>query len=162
MVTEKQGSERRVIGWREWVGLPELGIGRVKAKIDTGARSSVLHAFDIVKVERRGRTFVEFKVHPVQRSARETVDARAELADERWVRNSGGRRELRPVIVTTLRLHEEEWPIELTLAGRDVMGFRMLLGRQAVRRKFLVDPGRSYLRAPRLRKKKTKRRDEEG
>ena len=134
-----------VIGWREWVGLPELGIDAVKAKVDTGARSSALHAFDVKVFERDSLWLVRFKVHPLQRDSRRMVALVAELFDERQVRNPGGRLELRPVIQTAVELMGQRWPIELTLTNRDAMGFRMLLGRRAVRGKFAIDSGRSFL-----------------
>lgn len=133
------------IGWREWLALPDLHIGAVKAKVDTGARSSALHAFDIEPFELDGRPMVRFSVHPWQHNISQTVVAEAELIGERLVRNSGGLETLRPVIVTSARLFGECWPIEVTLIGRDAMGFRLLLGREAVRRRFLVDPARSFL-----------------
>jgi hypothetical protein len=142
-VTRK--SRRPAIGWREWAAMPELGIPRIKIKVDTGARSSALHAFEVRKLRREGAVWVQFKVHPLQRNAVRTVEAAAPIVDERWVRSSSGRLTLRPVIETTVVLGEESWPIELTLVRRDLMGFRMLLGRQAVRRRFVVDPGRSFL-----------------
>jgi hypothetical protein len=134
-----------IIGWREQVALPELGIFDVKAKVDTGARSSALHAFDIEIFEHDGKTIVGFKVHPYQRDNHRTIIAQAELLDQRQVRNSGGQTQLRPVIQTPVELGNETFPIELTLTNRDVMGFRMLLGRQAVRGRFLVDAGQSFL-----------------
>ena len=137
-----------VIGWREWVSLPDLGVVEVKAKIDTGARSSALHAFDIEPFERDGQKMVRFKVHPYQRDSHHVITTEAILLDERHVRNSGGHAELRPVICTLLNVDGELWPIELTLTHRDVMGFRMLLGRQAIRERFLVDAGRSYVQSP--------------
>jgi len=127
--------------------LPELGVTSVKAKIDTGARSSALHAFDIEFFERGGVAFVRFKVHPAQRSKKKTITVEAELLDKRPVRSSSGETELRPVIETMVAAGSQQWPIELTLTNRDVMGFRMLLGRQAVRSRFLVDSGRSYLQS---------------
>jgi hypothetical protein len=135
------------IGWREWVSLPELGISSIKAKVDTGARSSSLHAYDVQTYERDGRSRVRFKVHPIQRNTATTIEADLELLDTRLVRNpgGGGREEHRPVILTDIEIGGERWPIELTLTRRDAMGFRMLLGRQAVRGRFLVDPGRSFL-----------------
>lgn len=133
-----------VVGWREWVGLPDLGIDWVKAKVDTGARSSSLHAYDLELVRRRGVEHVSFSVHPLQRSAAKEVRARAEVIDHRSVTSSSGQASVRPVILTTVALAGASWPIELTLANRDEMGFRMLLGRQAVRGRFMVDPGRSY------------------
>jgi hypothetical protein len=137
--------ELLTIGWREWLSLPQLGIGEIKAKIDTGARSSALHAFDIETFEVDGTSKVRFKVHPKQRNTVITVAAEAEVIDEREVRNSGGKAELRPVILTEVELMGRKWAIELTLTNRELMGFRMLLGRQGVRRRFLIDAGKSYL-----------------
>ncbi|HET6884426.1 MAG TPA: RimK/LysX family protein [Pirellulales bacterium] len=134
-----------VIGWREWLALPALGVRGVKAKIDTGARSSALHAFDIQFFERDQQPMVRFCIHPWQRTDEGVIEAEAPLAGQRLVRNSGGLETLRPVIVTEAELGGRRWPIELTLTSRDAMGFRMLLGREAVRRRFLVEPGRSYL-----------------
>ncbi len=141
----KQQEQLPIIGWREQLALPDLGISEVKAKIDTGARSSALHAFDVETFNSNGKRMVRFKVHPYQRDAHRTVTAEAELLDQRQVRNSGGQTQVRPVIETTVELNGDRWSIELTLTNRDVMGFRMLLGRQAVRRRFLVDAGRSFL-----------------
>lgn len=141
----KEKTPPEVIGWREWIALPDLGIDRIKVKVDTGARSSSLHAYDIERFEEDGTPMVRFRVHPVQRDSRTTVRARAELLDRRSVRSSSGAETLRPVIRTHVLFRERRWPIELTLTRRDEMGFRMLLGRQAVRGRFLVDPGRSFL-----------------
>ena len=135
----------RAIGWREWVGLPELGIRTVKAKVDTGARSSAPHAFNVRTVTRRGKEYVQFKVHPRQRDTDHTVSAEAAVIDHRAVKSSTGERTIRPVIETLVEFQGEEWLIELTLVGRDEMGFRMLLGRQAIRGRYLVDAGRSFL-----------------
>ena len=134
------------IGWREWVELPDLGI-RVKAKIDTGARTSSLHARRVEAFERNGKPMVRFWAYPRQRTARGKVLVEAPLVGYRKIRNpgGGGRVEIRPVIRTTLSLAGKQWKGEVTLSRRDTMGFRMLLGRQAVRGRFLVDPGRSYL-----------------
>ncbi|MEQ8536716.1 MAG: RimK/LysX family protein [Coleofasciculus sp. D1-CHI-01] len=136
-----------IIGWRERVALPDLGISQIKAKIDTGARSSALHAFDVETFSRDDKTRVRFKVHPYQRDTHRTVSAEAELIDQRQVRNSGGHAQLRPVIQTMVELNGERWLIELTLTNRDVMGFRMLLGRQAIRKRFLVDAGQSFVQS---------------
>ena len=134
-----------VIGWREWLRLPELGIERIKAKIDTGARTSSLHAFDLEPFEIDGQPWVRFLVHPIQRDAETTVEVTAPLVDERMVKPSTGKASLRPVIRTPLVLGRRRWPIEITLVNRDVMGFRMLLGRRALRRRVLIDPSRSFL-----------------
>lgn len=134
-----------VIGWREWLSLPELGIERIKVKVDTGARTSALHAFGISTEQRGDELWIRFEVHPQQRSKRAIVKCKARVVDHRAVRDSGGREHERYVIETKARLGDTEWPIEVTLTSRDTMGFRMLLGRTAVRRRFLIDSGRSYL-----------------
>ncbi len=136
-------TDRPVIGWREWVGLEELGIAWVKAKVDTGARSSSLHAWDVRVDAHAGE--VRFAVHPLQHDDVLTVPVRAPLLAMRDVRSSNGEVERRPSIITTANLGGEAVPIELTLTNRDDMGFRMLLGRSALKRRFLVDPGRSFL-----------------
>lgn len=133
-----------VIGWREWVALPDLGVKTVKAKVDTGARSSSLHAFDLSEFQRNDETWVRFKIHPVQRKNEKVVEAEAKVLEFRSVRSSSGKASMRPVIVTNVQLLGLQWPVELTLANRDEMGFRMLLGREAFRRRFLVDAGNSY------------------
>jgi len=151
--------EKRTIGWREWLGLPELGIDRIKAKVDTGARSSSLHAFDLEVDEDGPEPVIHFSVHTMQRDSKTVVRCSAPLHEYRVVRSSNGHRERRPIIRTAVLLCGASWPIDLTLTSRDQMGFRMLLGRQAIRRAFVVDPGRSYrcrdlAPPPRRRKKK--------
>lgn len=137
-------ADRPLIGWREWVELPGLGGATVKAKVDTGARTSTLHAFDLSEREVEGRTLVRFSYHPVQRDERRTVSAEAPLVDRRTVTASNGRSELRYVVATEVVIDEEPIEIELTLTRRDAMGFRMLLGRAALRGRFIVDPERSF------------------
>ena len=134
-----------VIGWREWAALPDLGVGHIKVKADTGARTSALHAYAIRRFRRDGADWVRFDLHPIQRDAGQVVTAEAPLAARRRVRSSSGHERLRPVIVTTLELAGRRWAIEVTLVRRDLMGFRMLLGRSALRRRFLVDAGGSFL-----------------
>jgi hypothetical protein len=141
--------ERPVIGWREWVRLPQLLEPPIKAKIDSGARTSSIHSFGTRRFSERGAPWVEFLLHPVQRQARPEFAAVAPVKDERWVRSSNGEAEKRIVIDTVARLGATDWTIELTLASRDVMGFRMLLGREAIRRRFLIDPGRSFRQSER-------------
>ena len=143
------------IGWREWVSFPSLGIKAVKAKIDSGARTSVLHAYDITEYTRDHLPYVKFKVHPIQRNKQITIDSHARVLDKRIVRDSGGRTTERHVILTTMKLGETLLDIELTLINRDEMGFRMLLGRSAIKNLFVIDPGRSYLQGqnPKRRKK---------
>jgi hypothetical protein len=144
-VSARQTRVPQVIGWREWVALPDLGVARIKAKVDTGARTSALHAFDVEGFERDGRPWARFEVHPQQRSTHGSVLAEAPLVDRRAVRSSSGRAEHRWVVHTIVEIGGMRWPIELTLTRRDTMGFRMLLGRQAIRRRAIVDPGRSWL-----------------
>lgn len=135
---------RPIIGWREWVSLPELGIKRIKVKVDSGARSSALHAFEVEPFERDGERWVRFQVHPMQHNDEKIIQVEAKVLEKRSVRSSSGKATVRPVIETTVELMGERWPIELTLANRDQMGFRMLLGRQAFRGRFLVDAEASF------------------
>ena len=144
-----------VIGWREWVALPDLGISRIKVKVDTGARSSSLHAFDIEEFERENEKYVRFQIHPVQREDTVQVAAEAKVLEYRSVRSSSGKASVRPVILATVAWMGSAWEVELTLANRDQMGFRMLLGREGIRGRYLVDPGKSYYGGKPKRKKKT-------
>ncbi len=133
------------IGWREWVGFPDFGIDRIKAKIDTGARTSVIHAFRIRKISGATGPQVEFYLHPVQHRRNPELRCVADLVDERVIKSSNGETETRCVIRTAMRLGGDIWPIELTLSNRDQMGFRLLVGRSAIRKRCIVDPGSSYL-----------------
>ena len=151
--TVKGDLSKPIIGWREWIRFPEIGVDYIKAKVDTGARTSSLHAFGIEEFERGGQTWIRFLVYPEQRSSNPMVPVELPLSTQRRVRDSGGKTELRPVVETTVELLGQRWPIEITLTGRDAMGFRMLLGRQAIRRRFVVDPGGSFYGGKRIRKK---------
>ena len=144
----RKGKPRKpkpIIGWREWVRFPDLGVDAIKAKVDTGARTSSLHAFDLEHVQVDGRPYVRFVIHPAQDSAHPSIPVELPLLARRRVKDSGGKAQLRPVVEATVELFGQQWPIEITLTRRDAMGFRMLLGRQAIRRRFVVDPGRSFL-----------------
>lgn len=138
-------SKRTTLGWREWLALPDLGIARIKAKIDTGARSSALHAFYVQPFERDGEPWVRFGIHPQQGNTDNVVDCEAKVLDQRQVTDSGGHRETRYVVATTVVLGDDTFQAEVTLTDRENMRFRMLLGRTAMRGRHLVDPARSYL-----------------
>jgi len=140
-----------VIGWREWISLPGFGIPTIKAKVDTGARTSSLHAFDIERFQAAGREMVRFSIYPEQRSSKHALRVEVPLVDRRAVKPSSGESEVRLVVETTIELLGRTWPVELTLTRRDTMGFRMLLGRQALRGKYAVDPGRSFVNGRRVR-----------
>lgn len=135
----------KTIGWREWVQLPDLGVDEIKAKVDTGADNSSLHAFELERFEDNGVPMVRFQIHPRQRKRRPSIECVAEVVKERRVKNPGGRAEMRPVIRTTLIIGGEQLDALVNLTTRDEMTFRMLLGRRTVRGRFLIDPGRSYV-----------------
>lgn len=146
---EKKKKQRKtpptLIGWREWAGLPELGVSRIKAKIDTGAKTSAIHAFRVRTVKKDGAEYAEFFLHPEQKRKHPEVFCSAPLIDRRAIRSSNGQVEKRLIIRTLLRIGDREFPIDLSLTNRDAMGFRMLLGRDALRRNFVIDPGASFL-----------------
>lgn len=142
---QKKRTTKVEIGWREWVAFPDLGVERINAKIDTGAKSSAIHAFRISEITIDGEEFVDFYLHPRRRRKNPEIFCRAPLVDKRMIRSSNGQQEERYVIETRLRMGERTWKIDLTLTNRDAMGFRLLIGRDALRKKFMIDPGASYL-----------------
>ncbi len=154
-----------VIGWREWIGMPLLGVDALKVKVDTGARTSSLHAFQVERFRKAGQDLVRFCVHPLQRNSEFVVHSTATLLDYREVRSSNGAVSQRAVVATEVALLNQVWTIELNLSSRDEMGFRMLLGREAIRGRFLVDSATSYCdssrRPVRPRRKKPKQRRED-
>ena len=141
----KKPKQPGLLGWREWVQLPTLGVDWIKAKVDTGARTSSLHAFDIRRLVQDGAPWVRFTIHPWQGSREGAVTVECRLVDTRSVKSSSGVAEPRPVIRVPLAIGDKTYDIDLTLTSRDEMGFRMLLGREALRGRYQVDPGRSYL-----------------
>lgn len=145
-------NNKQIVGWREWVLLPDLGLPKIKAKVDTGARTSTLHAFKVKGYVKKGVKRVRFSVHPLQKDNDTVVECDAPVADYRFVTDSGGHKEKRYVIVTTLQIGDQSWEIEMTLTNRDSMKFRMLLGRTAMRKRLMVDPGTSYRIGKKTRK----------
>ena len=142
---DKTISSKITIGWREWIVLPELGIPAVKAKIDTGARTSALHAFFVEPFDENGIQKVRFQIHPLQKRADIELMCVADLVDQRMVTDSGGHREKRYVIQSKIVVGSREINAEMTLTDRDTMRFRMLLGRTALSGDFIVDSSCSYL-----------------
>jgi hypothetical protein len=144
LMTETADKKSTIIGFREWISLPELEMVAIKGKIDTGAKTSSLHAFDIKVVKRAGVRWVKFKVHPIQKNNELVVSCAAPLLDKRVVTDSGGHKEMRCVIRTIIKMGPLEKEIELTLTNRGTMKYRMLIGREALKQ-FYIDPSQSYL-----------------
>lgn len=140
----RPGKGHSIVGWREWSALPDLGIARIKAKIDTGAKTSSLHASRIKVLERAGESVVAFDVIG-EGSHRGERHHEAPLVDRRVVKSSNGEMQERFVIATRLSLAGRRWTIELTLADRTAMELPMLIGREALSGRVLVDSGASYL-----------------
>jgi len=134
-----------LVGWREWAGLPDLGAGRIGAKIDTGAKGSALHAFKIKEFETDGVRHVEFWLHTLQGKEQREIFCHALIAGKRLIKSSNGLEEERIAIETDLRLGEQLWKINLTLTNRETMEFPLLIGRDALGGKFMIDPAESYL-----------------
>lgn len=146
-------SDSKIIGFREWASLPDLDLTAIKGKIDTGAKTSSLHAYDITLDEKGEKTYVNFKVHPLQHDFSVVVNCRALLVDKRHVTDSGGHKENRYVIRTTMVLGGIKKKIELTLTNRHSMKYRMLIGRSALKH-FYIDPSQSYLCGKSIKQKR--------
>ena len=154
--------QHQLAGWREWIALPELGIDGIKAKLDTGARTSALHAVRLVTFDKDGAEWVRFTIHPRQRSTRNSLRVELPVLEWRRITSSNGVRQKRPVIQTTMSFFGQTWPIELTLTNRKNMGFRMLLGREALRQRLVVDSSRSYIGGRPTREARAGRKTESG
>jgi hypothetical protein len=151
----KLKSPPSVVGWREWASFPDFGVKRIKAKIDTGAKTSALHAYKLETFTRGDGHFVHFAIHPIQRKARPEIACTAEVIARRRIKSSNGASEERLIIRARVKLGQRVIPIDLSLANRDAMGFRLLLGRDALKNSFVIDPARSYLQgAPKKRLKR--------
>lgn len=130
------------VGWQEWCALPELHIPAIKVKIDSGAKTSALHAWDVKPFQRHGEWYLHFTVHPLQRNMHLTQECYAKVVDHRVIISSNGQKELRYIIGTTLILGTRSWEIEVSLTNRDSMAFRMILGRDALKGHAMIDPGK--------------------
>lgn len=138
--------ELTTVGWREWIYFPDLGLPCIKAKVDTGARTSCLHAFSVEPFTKEEKLWVRFGIHPNQDDTDTEVFCEAEVIDERIVTDSGGHKEKRYVISTDILLgNNQRWSIEFTLTNRDTMKFRMLLGRTAMEQRIIVKPDASFI-----------------
>ena len=142
--SEPPDPEQVVVGWREWVALPQADVPWIKAKIDTGARSSSIHAFGLEAFARDGEEWVRFTLHPWQRSEEDSVELSLPVLDRREVRSSNGQTDQRYAVAMDVTLAGRTITTVMTLSNRDEMGFRMLIGREALERGFLVDAARSY------------------
>ena len=137
--------QKLMLGWREWVELPDLGLHAIKAKVDTGAKTSALHAFNVEVCKENDVDVVKFFIHPIQKNQSFQIECKTPLKDRRLVTDSGGHQEMRYVIETDIIIAAYRFPIELTLTDRDTMRFRMLLGRNAMKGLALVDPSASFI-----------------
>lgn len=137
--------KKTVVGWREWLAMPDLGVERIIAKVDTGAKTCALHAFYIDEFVRDGRLWIKFGLHPNCDDNQQEIDCEAPVKERRDVTDSGGHCENRYVIDTTFGIAGKQFMAEVTLTNRDNMRYRLLLGRNALRRRMLVDPGKSFL-----------------
>jgi len=144
MKKKKNQKQKLIAGWREWAQLPELGVEMIKVKIDTGARTSSLHAFDLSTVTHMGQECVQFDVHPIQDNDLIRRTCVCPILDFRWITSSTGHKQKRFIIQTTLKMGEFSSVVEISLANRDEMGFRMLVGRNALKTRILVDPHHSF------------------
>jgi ribosomal protein S6--L-glutamate ligase len=156
MKTESNPLEKMTVGWQEWCALSLLDIPKIKVKIDTGAKTSALHAFNIKLKKHEGQQFVYFSVHPKQGNITETIQCKALVIDQRYIMSSNGHKEYRYIIQTSIQLGHQSWPIELSLSKRDPLKFRMILGREAMQHHVIVDPAKKLLQKLKKQKRRSK------
>lgn len=149
-----------IVGWREWVSLPDLGIKSIKSKMDTGARTSTLHTYFIEQIEASEKPMVRFGVHPMQKSDKNGIICTADIIDQRRIVDSGGHSELRYIIRTSILIGDQKWPIDLSLTNREQMRFRLLIGRTALSDRLIIDPQVSFTLGRPLKKKRIEKSDE--
>lgn len=143
-----------IAGWNETASLPEFSVNAVRVKLDTGAKTSALHAYNVTPFDKKGVPWVKFEIHPLQNNDSVIVECTAPLMDERYIKSSNGQKEKRYIICSLIKIGDYEWPIEITLTNRDEMNYRMLLGRKAMQNRLLVDPHRTHLLSKPYRQKK--------
>ncbi|MDA3956262.1 RimK/LysX family protein [Oceanispirochaeta sp.] len=142
---KKDFSDLIALGWREWISFPDWEVSNIKVKVDTGARTSSLHVGELEYFEKDSKSWVSFDIYPWQKTSRENIQISAPVTSFKYVKSSSGCQEKRPVIIARLIIAGQEIMTELTLTNRSTMGFRMLLGRGAIKKHFMVIPGKSYL-----------------
>ena len=142
-----------IIGWREWISLPDLNVKAIKVKVDSGAKTSALHASSMEFFRKNNKEYVRFVIYPNQKNRHSHLTREVKIHEHRWVTSSNGHRSLRPVIKTNYKIGIYEFSMELTLVNRDIMGFRMLLGRDGFKEHFLLDASHSYLVGKKKRRK---------
>jgi len=138
-------SPMKILGWREYCSLPSLGCKKIKVKVDSGAKTSSLHAYNLKYYKRNNKQYVKFDIHTFENKTPVSIETKARVLEFRKVKSSNGHVEERPVVETEIILLGETWKIELTLTNRDEMGFKMLLGREAIKKRFLINPAKSFL-----------------
>lgn len=146
-----------VAGWSETASLPELGVDSIRVKLDTGAKTSALHAFNLLEFKKQDQTWVKFEIHPLQNNDTHIIKCSVPVSDIRHIKSSNGQSEKRYVIFSPIKIGSIEWPIEITLTNRDQMSYRMLLGRTAMQNRLLVNPHRTHLLSKIVRSKREKK-----
>lgn len=145
MSSNSADNPKTLVGWREWLAMDDLGVDRILAKVDTGAKTCALHTFYITPFERDNEAWLTFGLHPDRDSSERELHCQAPIKERRDVTDSGGHTENRYVIETNISLAGKTFPVEVTLTNRDNMRYRLLLGRNALRRGFIVESSKSYL-----------------